>query len=193
MRSWKQQYNRGKWGLWIFAFTLMAVFSSEEVSGAPQMGVVNFQKCVANSKMGKQEQISFEGMRSQMSSILEEKEKALNELQAKFKNPDYLDGLAPEAEAELQRKYQTLHEELMQLRNQYMQTLQQANIRIIQNLNKSISDVSKLVAQDKKLDIVVNAETCFYCSENLDISDLIIAKMDETIESEQNAPERTNP
>ena len=43
-----------------------------------RIAVVNFKKCVEQSKQGKQEQSSFEAMKKQMESVLAEKEKSLN-------------------------------------------------------------------------------------------------------------------
>lgn len=148
------------------------------------IGLANFKTCVEQSKMGKQEQTTFESMKKQMESILEEKEKALNEMATKFNDPDYLDSLAPEAETELKRKFRALSQELTQQQNQYYQTLNQANYRIIQKLTDSVTKASNEVAKENKLDIILNEESCFYCVASLDISSLVVVKMDEAFEKE---------
>ncbi len=153
--------------------------SAADTASPLKVGMVNFRIVLEKSKLGKQEYNSFEGMKMQMAAILEEKEKALIDLHSKVKDPDYLDGLSQEAEAELSRKFQMLQEELGQLRNQYMQTLNQANMRIMQKLTSKISEASQLVAKEKGLDVVFNEDGCFFCSEKLDISKDIVAKLDE--------------
>ena len=48
----------------------------------------------------------------------------------------------------LRRKKRTIRNEGMQLQNQYMQTLQQANLKIVQKLTEVIGKASAQVAQD---------------------------------------------
>jgi outer membrane protein len=152
-----------------------AAFSAET---APSFGIVNFGTCVSDSKLGKQEQASFESLKKQMSSLLEETEKQLNDLSAKFNDPEYLDGLSPEAEEELKIKFRTLNEELNRYQNQYYQVMNQANMRIMQTLATSINTASEKVAKDKKLSMVVNKDACFYFTPALDVTHLVVVEMD---------------
>ncbi|MFQ5729127.1 MAG: OmpH family outer membrane protein, partial [Waddliaceae bacterium] len=79
-----------------------------------KIGLVNFKACVEKSKFGKQEQDNFEALKKQMEGVLEEKEKTLSEISTKFNDPDYLDSLSSEAEAELKHKFRSLNQELAQ-------------------------------------------------------------------------------
>jgi outer membrane protein len=152
-----------------------AAFSAEP---APNFGIVNFGTCVSDSKLGKQEQASFETLKKQMSSLMEDTEKQLNDLSAKFNDAEYLDGLSPEAEEELKNKFQALNAELSRYQNQYYQVMNQANMRIIQTLSTSINSASEKVAKDKKLNAVVNKDACFYYIPALDVTPLVIVEMD---------------
>ncbi|MBS0603981.1 MAG: OmpH family outer membrane protein [Verrucomicrobia bacterium] len=152
-----------------------AAFSAE---AAPNFGIVNFGTCVSDSKLGKQEQASFESLKKQMATLLEDTEKQLNDLAAKFNDPEYLDGLSPEAEEDLKNKFRTLNEEMSRYQNQYYQVMNQANMRIIQTLSTSINSASEKVAKDKKLNMVVNKDACFYYTPGLDVTNLVIAEMD---------------
>ncbi len=152
-----------------------AAFSAEPI---PSVGVVNFGTCVSNSKLGQQEQSSFESLKKQMATLLEDTEKQLSELSAKFNDPEYLDGLSPEAEEELKNKFRTLNEELSRYQNQYYQVMNQANMRIIQTISTGINSASEKVAKEKKLNMVVNKDACFFYASALDVTDLIIAEMD---------------
>jgi outer membrane protein len=145
---------------------------------ALNFGIVNFGTCVTESKLGKQEQASFESLKKQMTALLEDTEKQLNDLAAKFNNPEYLDGLSPEAEEDLKNKFRTLNEDLGRYQNQYYQVMNQANMKILQTLSTSINAASEKVAKDRKLNMVVNKEACFYFTPGLDVTNLIIAEMD---------------
>jgi outer membrane protein len=152
-----------------------AAFSADP---GPNFGIVNFGTCVSDSKLGKQEQASFESLKKQMANLLEETEKQLNDLAAKFNDPEYLDGLSPQAEEELKNKFRTLNEDLGRYQNQYYQVMNQANMRIVQTLSTSINAASEKVARDKKLNMVVNKDACFYYIPALDVTPLVVAEMD---------------
>ena len=49
----------------------------------------------------------------------------------------------------------------------------------------AISKASEKIAENKKLDIVINKEACFYHSPDMDITNLVVTEMDKTFENEQ--------
>jgi outer membrane protein len=149
-----------------------------------KIGIVNFKRCVEQSKIGKQEQANFEGLKKQMETVLSEKEKSLNEMATKFNDPDYLDSLSPEAETELKRKFRAQNQELAQLQNQYMQNLQQTNVKIIQKLNELVSKAANTLATKEKLDLVLNEETSFFYAPSLDLSSKVITMLDEDFDKQ---------
>lgn len=149
-----------------------------------KIGVISFKSCLEQSKVGKQEQANFDAMKKQMESVLEEKGKALESVELKKRDADYMDSLSPEMETEFNRKARTMENEFMQLQNQYMQTLQQANVKILQKLNDLIAQAAKEIAPAQKLDMVINDEACYFCSPSLDISSQIAKKMDELAEKQ---------
>jgi outer membrane protein len=156
----------------------------------PKIGVVNFKEVVEKSKIGKHEQQTFEAMREQMEKIIGEKEKAINEVGSKLQDEDYLDGLTPDAENELKHQYRVAAQELQQIQSQFMQTLQQANFKVVQNISDKVSKASAEVAKKQGLDIIVNNESVFYQNPNHDISALIVEEMDRQFDEEQKNPKK---
>lgn len=170
-----------------FAFGFAAADAAEgsfDQTKAPKVAVVNFKTCVEKSKMGKKEQATFDAMKKQMETVLEEKEKALTDVAAKFNDIDYLDSLSPEAEAELKGNFRKLNQEYTQQQNQFYQVLSQTNIQVIQKLNDAVKKAAEDVAKNNQIDIVVNEEGLFYHAANLDISDLVVKILDEKFEKE---------
>lgn len=153
------------------------------------VGIVNFASCVTDSKLGKQEQSSFESLKKQMSTLLEDTEKQLQELAAKFNDQEYLDGLSPEAEQELKGKFEALNQDLQRYQNQYYQVLNQANMRVVQVLSTSISQAAEKVAKDKKLGMVVNKEACFFFAPTLEVTADVITEMDKNYAAQEKAKE----
>ena len=148
----------------------------------PSVGVVNFSNCMTDSKVGKQEQSSFDSLKNQMTSLLEDSEKQVNELAGKFNDAEYMDGLSPGAEEEMKGKFRLLSEEMNRYQNQYYQVLNQANMKIVQTMGGKIQDASEAVAKTKKLTLVMNKEACFFHTPTLDVTSFVIAEMDKTYE-----------
>lgn len=145
---------------------------------APSIGTVNLKTVLEKSRIGKEEQARFDQMRKQMEQTLEQKEKELNELAPKF-NDEYLDSLTPEAEAELKEKFKNLSQELTQKQNECYQTLNQAQMHVMQKLYEQISEASQKLAADKGLDLIINDEICYFKAEKLDVSSDVVKKLDE--------------
>lgn len=171
--------------LWITMMSAVALFGSvaegADVQG-PKIGLVNFKSCVEKSKMGKQEQAQFEGLKKQMEQIMEEKEKTLTEISKKLSDQDYLDSLSQEAEAELKHKFRSQNQEMAQHQQQYYQVLNQANYKILQKISDVVGEASKKVAEEKRLDLVINDEGTFFHNQIMDVSDDVVKIMDELYE-----------
>lgn len=188
---------------WLFGLTTLATFGISTFCAAQQpaasttpspssnqtlrIGMVNTKKCLEESKLGKQEQVNFEKMKNQMETVLQDKEKLLEEIESKLNDDDYMDSISEDQANELRRKKRTIRNEGVQLQNQYMQSLQQANMKIIQKLTEAISKASAQVAQDKsngQLDIILTDEAATYFAPALDISSRIITKMNANFDAE---------
>lgn len=151
------------------------------------IGVVNFASCVTESKMGKKEQENMENIRKQMSSLIEDTEKELKEIAAKFEDTEYLDSLSPKAEEDLKIKFQTLQEDMGRYQNQFYQVLQHANYQMIQKMSGSIAKAAEKIAKAKNLDYVMNKEACFYIRPDLEVTTLVISELDRSFESDAKA------
>jgi outer membrane protein len=149
---------------------------------APQIGVVNFSTCVMESKSGKKEQESMETLRKQMTSLMEETDKELKEISAKFEDTEFLDSLSPKAEEELKMKFQTLQEDMGRYQNQFYQVLQHAHSQLMQKMHGNIAKAAESLASDHNLDYVLNKEACFYIRPGLDLTNEVISKMDKQFE-----------
>lgn len=149
-----------------------------------KVGIVNFKNVVDDSKIGKQEQANFELLKKQMEAVLEEKEKALNEMSAKFNDPDYLDSLSSEAENELKHKFRMLNQEIGQIQGQYYQTLNQANVKILQRIKDLSSKAASKVGKQENLDIILDDDVAFYYAQSLDITKGVVVELDRLYEAE---------
>lgn len=163
----------------ILALALLSFSNAAFAATDLEIGVVNFRKCVEQSKLGKEQQGNFEQLKEQMEKVLGEKEKVLNEMSNKFNDSDFMDSLSEQAEEEMKTKFRALTQELTQHQSQYYQMLNQANFQIIQQIQQAISQAAQKVGKQKDLKLIINEESAFYYDPALDISDAIVLTMDQ--------------
>lgn len=169
----------------VCSLTCLGLFSKGIASdNTPKIGVVNFAVCVEESKYGKQEIAAFEGLKKQLISLIGNTETQLRDLTEKLNNSEYMDGLSPEGEEELKNQYRSLSEEYNRYQAQYSQTLQQRNWQTAQYIHRMISEASSAIAKEKKLAMIVNKEACFYYTNQLDITPLVISQMDKSFDTD---------
>lgn len=168
--------------LWVLTACGIATASLSAAEASSVLGVVNFTTCITDSKYGKKEQENFEGIRKQLSAMIEDTEKELKEIADKFGDTEYLDSLSPKAEEDLKARYQNLNEDLGRYQGQFYQIMQQANMQLVQKMSSQIARASEKVAQEKHLDYVINREACFYYKPELDLTAQVITEMDKNFE-----------
>jgi outer membrane protein len=149
-----------------------------------KVGVVSFENIFMETKLGKQEQASFETMRKQFATLLEDTEKQLRDLNEKLNDKDTLDGLSPEAEAEMKNKFAQLSEEMNRYYQQYNAFMQQGNQRIMQTVFGGISQASEKLAAAKGYTMILNKQACFYSAPTLDVTSEMVKEMDKNFEEE---------
>lgn len=163
---------------------VLGLFGSGIAAETPSIGVVNFTSCVTDSKTGKKEQENLEALRKQMTTLIEDTDKELRDIAAKFNDPEYLDSLSPKAEEEMKTKFQARQEDLSRYQNQFYQVMNQMQMQILQKLNANISKAAEKVAREKNLDYVMNKEACFYIRADRDVTTSVISEMDKNFDLE---------
>jgi outer membrane protein len=152
----------------------LALITATTLMADDPLVVVDFGQCIADSKYGKEEQKNLEKIRSQLSSLISETDKELQELNAKFEDTTFLDSLSPKAEEELRTRHQTLSED----RQRYQWIMQQAQNQFYHRIVSQIAKASEKLAEERQLDYVINKEACFYYRPNLDLTSQVIHEMD---------------
>jgi outer membrane protein len=170
-----------KRSLLLFAVCIATV--SPGFSADKTLGVVDFKECLDRSKLGKKEQKYLEDLRTKITSSLSDKEKELTDTYNKLNDPEYMDGLSPTAEKELQGKFQSLSEEMNRLQYENSQMATQSQYKVLQSLDESIKSASAAVAKKQGFDVILNKDTSFYHSDSLDVTSAVIDEMDKSFES----------
>jgi outer membrane protein len=161
------------------------ILAGLQLSAADQkVGIVNVENIVTETKLAKQEQSSFETMRKQFASLLEDTEKQLRDINDKLQDKDYLDGLSPEAELEMKNKFAQLNEEMQRYNQQYYQFIQQGQQKMIQIVFGGLGQAAEKIAASKGYTMILNKQACFYSAPTLDVTTDMIKEMDKNYDEE---------
>ena len=179
--------------VFLLILSLLCLSSFKSFAQDNPYGIVNFSLCIEESHHGKQEQEAFEKLKTQMTTLMGDIEKQLNEIAVKFQDADFVDSLSPEAEQEIKARYQTLGEELNRYQNQYVQLMQQANMKLMQTMNNHVAQASETVAKRKNLPMIVREDLCFHYNSELDITPQVIEEMNKNFEKESQQTAQAEP
>lgn len=175
-------------------FLALCAVGSLSATDVPKLGVVDFELCASESKIGKEEAASFNSLQSKAMADMQSMEKERQDLAKKLEDQDYLDGLSPDAQQELHQKIQN-HQMKMQMAGEnYEKTLRQTYQVMEEKLSSNVKTAAEKIAQDKKLDMVIPSRFCIYSIPTLNITDSVIKKMDESFgkdtQKELSAPKK---
>lgn len=162
--------------------------AAERVSS---FGIVDFTKCMMESKYGKSEAASFEAVQSQLQKAIEDLKQQLVDTDNQLHNQDLLDSMSPEAIQALNVKFQNLRQELERYLGQSNQIMQQAQMKLIHALAEEINQASQLVAKKEKRSLVINKDSTFHYNVDDDITDQVIVQMDTKFEKEAKKSEKS--
>ena len=160
------------------------ILAGLQLCAADKEGYVNLNQCIIESKLGKQEQASFETMRKQFATLIEDTEKQLKQMNDNLSDKDYLDGLSPDAEQELKNRFAQLGEEYNRYQQQYYQVMNQGQQKLLQNIVVNVSKASEKIATTKGYTKIAHKDSCFYVSPSLDITNDVIKEMDKNFDEE---------
>jgi Skp family chaperone for outer membrane proteins len=158
----------------VLSLTAAPTFAGEQ----KKIGVINFSSCVTESKYGKKEQENIEALQRQMTGLLEGMDKERQELKAKREDTEYRDSLSPQADEELEAKYDSLLEEMERSQQQFRQVLQHAQYQMVQKIGQSVTTAAEKLAEEKGLDYVLHKDACFFTKSGLDLTEEAVKKMD---------------
>lgn len=170
--------------LYIVLALLTCSMTQPLVAADMKVGFVNIRTCVDKTKLGKKERNAFEQLKEQLGKNLEKTQKEIQDLGKKLEDQDFLDSLSPAAETELNQKLNTMSQEFARYQNQYYQLLQQANYKMLQEMQREVARASEKVRDRMKLSFILNEESAFAFSPSDNVTDAVMQEMDRQFELE---------
>ena len=139
--------------------------------------IVNADKCLAESKIGKQETEFLQTLQSKFESDIAEKDKEVKDISLKF-NDDYLESLTEEAARALKESFEKANLSLAEAKQQAYQMFHQAKQQIMGKLFRWTSKASEVVAKKLNAKAVLQSEETLYYDESLDVTNNIVEELD---------------
>lgn len=168
---------------------ITTLFATAMVVSAPlkadaNPAIVDFRRCIEESKFGKQEQNSLEALKKQLAESIEGTEEQLQDIARKAQDPDYIDSLSPEAEEQLRMRYGGLSRELSEKQQQFYQMISQAEYKLLQEMNLQVMRSAQMVAKEEGFDMVLRNDAALYFQNSMDITDSVIKELDAIFDQE---------
>lgn len=168
----------------LIAWVVAGVAPMAAQAASTKIGVVDFRRCLEESKLGQQERDALLALRKQLAGQVEAAERAFSDLAKEFRNPEHLESLSSEAEEDLRMRYEMLSQEIVQKQNQFYEQMGQAEMRVMQDLTVQITRASQIVAKEKELDYILREEALFYFIPDSDFTKEVITEIDKLFASE---------
>jgi Skp family chaperone for outer membrane proteins len=140
--------------------------------------------CFDQSKAGHSARDTLENMNKQMTAALEEVDRQIEEISAQLDDENNRDSMTPEAEKQLQDKFESLSQERELRRMQFSQQMNQSQMMIMQKIYDHVSRASEKVAKEMNLDLIVQEDSTLYFAAALDITQPVLQTMDKMSEEE---------
>lgn len=167
-------------------FTLLATptqyFAETSVEAQSEIGVVNLQRCLEESLLGKKEQEELDRIKKRFSKSIGKLEEELKSMYSKLQDEEYMEGLSQTASDELRKDFEEKTGEYQVLMSQYQQELNQRHVKRLQKVFDEVKKASQIVRQKKNLSVILNEEVVL-AAPNVDQTEAIIKILDESFES----------
>jgi len=137
------------------------------------------------SKFASAKREEIEGFGKELQVKLETLHKEYKEVEEKLKNTEYVDSITPEAEKALENEKAAKAQKLGMAQSEFSQMMQQKQMEFYQALQENIGEAAQQIAAEKSFDNIASKDLFFFFDQKLDVTDEVVAKMDELYEQKQ--------
>jgi len=141
---------------------------------ASKIGIVDFQKILADSSTGKQAKAEINKKGKELEASLKEKGMEIEELKNKIQRESLV--MSKEKREEKQRELRIKINDFKSLQKNYTEKFKQMEGRLVNKIKKEVLDIAKKIGeqQDYLMILERNEAGAIYFSDSLDITDAVI-------------------
>jgi len=175
----------------------VALSAFAQAPPAPKIGVIEVQRIVQESAVGKESLARVQKVQQGKQDELTRRQKELRDLEQKIQ--DQGKSLSEDAMEKLQKDYQTKALDLKRAQDDAQRDLEEAQRKELGELERRVMPVIDVVAKEQGLQLVFNKfqSGLLYADSNIDITEAVIAKFNTQIASPAKpaagAPAASNP
>jgi outer membrane protein len=161
-------------GLCLVVFGMVRADAQSGGSGG-KIGVVNLQRTLLETTVGKNAQKSFEAKKKSKQASLDAKQQALQKAAADLEKQRLV--LTPEALAKKQRELEKTYVELQQHFAQLEKELAEEQAKLIQDILTKAAPVIKELAKSGGYSLIVDGSSVVWAADGVDLTDALNKKM----------------
>jgi outer membrane protein len=150
-----------------------------------KFGVVDFQRCLNESRIGKKYKAEFAAKAQQAQADLEKKEAALKELRDALEKQSLI--LSPAAKAEKEREYRDKLESFKEQFKASQQALQKQDQELTSKITKDLQAVVREIGESGGYAAIVERQEggVVYLPKEADLTDEVIRRYDQRAKTEE--------
>lgn len=159
-------------------FLIVVILYPSVLLAQVKIAVVDLQKAIASSSVGKKAQKDYEAEVKAAQSSLDKKKETFEEQKEAYENQK--ESLNEKAREEKEEKLLSTQRDLKRSFQDAQEKLRRKNSVIIEDLLKDLKTVVEQIAQNGDYTIVLDkgAQSVLYSSESIDITETVIEKFD---------------
>lgn len=158
---------------------LTAAFANAQTANATNIAVVDLENVLKNCDAMKDAQQKISKKQAGFQKEIDKKQEALEKESKQVSAKKGV--LSDDAFNKEQEKFSKKVDDLKELVNSRQDTLKKSSLDVINKVNDKIKEVIDEVKEEKKLDLIITAQSTIYYQDDLNISEDVLKKLNKKI------------
>jgi outer membrane protein len=165
----------------VFLVALLFAFSVQ--AAEIKIGYVDLRKAVTESDQGKEAMKTLENISNAKRALIDEKAREIKAINEEIAKQESI--LTPDAIKEKRAKVERLMREYRQMMRESEEELQKNEAEFVQKIIIDLKKILQKIAEEEGYTAILNADAVLYMPEELDITDKLIKRFNESIKEEK--------
>ena len=157
------------WGMVIVCFVFSTPLFAADVA---KIGVVDIQKVLLTSSVGKMAKAQMNKKAREMESILNEKKDEIQKLKENLEREALV--LSKEKQEEREREIRIKINDIRELKKKYESDLKQLEGKVVKNIQTDVSKVIQEIGKKEGFLLIISSAVVLYSPTSIDVTDQLI-------------------
>lgn len=151
-----------------------------------KIGYIDLQRALVESDAGKKAKVDLDAVEKSKKAVIDEKVKSINKIEEELGKQSSV--LSPEARKVREEELERLQRDFQRLVADARAELQKKEQELTDAILKDMSDIVDVYGKEEGYTIIIRSEVILHAKKELDITDVIIKKFNETKEKSTDEP-----